>query len=424
MSATGAGPIRFEILARSTATRARLGRVHTPHGSFQTPAFMPVATAATMKGLTPDQIESTGAEIILNNAYHLMLRPGAERMRHFGGSHEFMRWPKPILTDSGGFQAWSMTEGTKVAEEGVHFRSFVDGARILLSPERSIDVQNAIGADIIMAFDDCPPALAPEAPLDDPQLSRKRRSKPEEHRQRLVEAIDRTARWLGRCIAAHARSDEQGLFGIIQGGTDLELRRRSVDQVCAFDLPGFAIGGVAVGESPDEIHRTVAEVAPWLPDHKPRYLMGVGYERDIVAAVRSGVDMFDCVLPTRNGRKGYAFTRSGALRIRNAVHTLAREPLEADCDCLACAGGFSRGYLRHLFMADEMLGPTLLSLHNLRHFQRLMVDIRRVLPDDAWSTLEDRWPVLKAPPPRAEHGGTADPTASDAGGSRTSTGSA
>jgi queuine tRNA-ribosyltransferase len=387
-------PIGFEIIARSTATRARRGRVTTPHGTFDTPAFMPVATAATMKGLTPDQIESTGAQIILNNAYHLMLRPGAERIAHFGGSHRFMRWPRPILTDSGGFQAWSMTEGTKISEEGVEFRSFVDGSKLMLSPERSIAVQNAIGSDIMMAFDDCPPALRPEQDPADPQLSRKRRSTPEEHDRRLRDAIDRTARWLGRCIAAHARPDEQGLFGIVQGGTNLELRRRSVDQVCAFDLPGFAIGGVAVGESPEEIHRTVDAVAPMLPDLKPRYLMGVGYERDIVAAVRAGVDMFDCVLPTRNGRKGYAFTATGPLRIRNACHALDPGPIDPSCDCLACAGGFSRGYLRHLFMADEMLGPTLLSIHNLRHFQRLMVDIRGIIGDDRWSDLESRWPVL------------------------------
>ena len=388
--------VSFEVLARSASTRARRGRVTTPHGSFDTPAFMPVATAATMKGLTPDQIESTGAQIILNNAYHLMLRPGAERVAHFGGSHRFMRWNKPLLTDSGGFQAWSMTEGTKLTEEGVEFRSFVDGSKVMLSPERSIDVQNKIGADIIMAFDDCPPAKRPEQLPDDPQLSRKRRSTPEEHRKRLEEAIDRTTRWLARCVAAHARKDEQGLFGIVQGGTDLELRRRSVEQICAFDLPGFAIGGVAVGETPAEIHRTVAEVAPLLPESKPRYLMGVGYERDIVEAVKAGVDMFDCVLPTRNGRKGYAFTSSGALRIRNSCHTLDQGPLDPSCDCLTCGGGFSRGYLRHLFMADEMLGPTLLSIHNIRHFQRLMVDIRARIVDDRWFDLEERWPVLRA----------------------------
>jgi len=387
--------VSFEVLARSASTRARRGRVTTPHGSFDTPAFMPVATAATMKGLTPDQIESTGAQIILNNAYHLMLRPGAERVAHFGGSHRFMRWNKPLLTDSGGFQAWSMTEGTKLTEEGVEFRSFVDGSKVMLSPERSIDVQNKIGADIIMAFDDCPPAKRPEQLPDDPQLSRKRRSTPEEHRKRLEEAIDRTTRWLARCVAAHARKDEQGLFGIVQGGTDLELRRRSVEQICAFDLPGFAIGGVAVGETPAEIHRTVAEVAPLLPESKPRYLMGVGYERDIVEAVKAGVDMFDCVLPTRNGRKGYAFTSSGALRIRNSCHTLDQGPLDPSCDCLTCGGGFSRGYLRHLFMADEMLGPSLLSIHNLRHFQRLMVDIRARIVDDRWFDLEERWPVLR-----------------------------
>lgn len=390
----GADAIRFTVRARSAACAARLGTVETPHGAFETPAFMPVATAATMKGLTPDQIRSTGSQIILNNAYHLMLRPTAERVAHFGGSHAFMRWDGPILTDSGGFQAWSMSEGTKVREEGVEFRSFIDGSRLLLTPERSIEVQNLIGADIIMAFDDCPPARAPAEPPSDPQLSRKRRSKPEEHRRRLEEAIDRTARWLGRCVAAHGRRD-QGLFGIVQGGTDLDLRRRSIEQVCAFDLPGFAIGGVAVGESPDEIHATVRAVAPLLPEGRPRYLMGVGYERDILEAVRAGVDMFDCVLPTRNGRKGYAFTSQGPLRIRNACHALDNGPIDPACDCLACAGGFSRGYLRHLFMAEEMLGPTLLSIHNIRHFQRLMVDIRARIRDDAWLDLERRWPVLR-----------------------------
>jgi queuine tRNA-ribosyltransferase len=389
--------VRFEILARSGSSRARLGRVTTPHGAYDTPAFMPVATAAAMKGLTPDQIASTGSQIILNNAYHLMLRPTAERIAQFDGTHEFMRWPKPILTDSGGFQAWSMSDGTKLTEQGVEFRSFIDGSKIMLTPERSIEVQNLIGADIIMAFDDCPPALEPEAPLGDPPMSRKRRSKPEDHAKRVREGVDRTARWLDRCVKAHAHPDAQGLFGIVQGGTDLDLRKRSVEQICAHDLPGFAIGGVAVGETPDEIHRTVSAVAPLLPDDRPRYLMGVGYERDILAAVRAGVDMFDCVLPTRNGRKGYAFTAEGAVRIRNARHTLDKGPLDPACDCLACAGGFSRGYLRHLFMAEEMLGPTLLSIHNIRHFQRLMVDIRARILDDAWLDLERRWPVLGLP---------------------------
>ena len=261
--------VGFEIRARSGSTRARLGRVTTPHGSFETPAFMPVATAATMKGLTPEQVDSTGSEIILNNAYHLMLRPTAERIAQFGGTHEFMRWPKPILTDSGGFQAWSMSDGTKLTEQGVEFRSFIDGSKIMLTPERSIEVQNLIGADIIMAFDDCPPAIASEQPPDDPQLSRKRRSRPEDHAKRVRDGVDRTARWLERCVKAHARPDAQGLFGIIQGGTDLDLRRRSVEQICAHDLPGYAIGGVAVGESPDEIHRTVSAVAPLLPRRPP-----------------------------------------------------------------------------------------------------------------------------------------------------------
>ncbi len=402
--------LTFEIDHACTATRARAGRITTRHGSFETPVFMPVATAAAMKGVTVAQIESTGSRMILNNAYHLMLRPTAERVANFGGSHEFMRWPHSMLTDSGGFQAWSMSDIVKLSEEGVRFRSFIDGSSIMLTPERSIEVQNLIGADIIMAFDDCPPSIAPQdddegdpAPQTDldadgvPALARSRKRPsvtPAAHQQRLIEAVERTARWLERCKAAHRREADQSLFGIVQGGTDLSLRARSAALTTAVELPGYAIGGVAVGEGTAEIARVVEFTAPLLPPGKPRYLMGVGYERDIVAAVRAGVDMFDCVLPTRNGRKGYAFTRNGPVRLRNAAHTLDRGVLDPSCDCLACAGGYSRGYLRHLFMAGESLGGTLVSVHNLRHFQALMVDIRAAIREDAWSTFEARWPVL------------------------------
>lgn len=398
--------IQFDILARCSTNHARLGRVRTPHGSFDTPAFMPVATAAAMKGILPSQVRECGAQIILNNAYHLLLRVGVERMTAFGGSHPFMRWDGPMLTDSGGYQAYSMSDINKVDEEGVTFRSFVDGSLVRLGPKESMAIQNAIGADIIMAFDDCPPST-PDAGTPDvadgaddaesggaKPTSRRPTTDPAQYRSRVLASLDRTARWLGECVRHHARPDRQGLFGIVQGGTDLELRQRSLDSVCAFDLPGFAIGGVAVGEGTEEIRRVVEFTAPKLPDAKPRYLMGVGYERDIVMAVAAGVDMFDCVLPTRNGRNGYAFTRGGPIRLRNACHTLAPDPIDPECDCVACRGGFSRAYLRHLFMAEEMLGPILVTLHNLRHYQRLMLDIRRAITDDAWSAFVRAWPVL------------------------------
>lgn len=371
--------IRFEGIRSGCAgaPNARRGRITTAHGSFETPAFMPVATAAAMKGLTPAQVNATGSECILNNAFHLLLRPGAERIRALGGVHAFMRWDGPILTDSGGFQAFSMAGINRLDESGVSFQSFIDGASVHLGPESSMTVQQALGADIAMAFDDCPSAsdAAPD----------------EAARARVIDAKDRTLRWLERCMAAHTR-DDQALFGIVQGGTDLSLRTSSLDATCAHDLPGFAIGGVAVGEGPDAIARVVQHVAPKLPRDRPRYLMGVGYPADILMAVAAGVDMFDCVLPTRNGRNGMVFTRQGSLRLRNAVHADDPRPIEEDCDCETCRRGFSRAYLRHLFLAGEMLGPTLASIHNIRLYQRLLLDIRRAIEDDAWLDLSLHWP--------------------------------
>lgn len=396
--------LRFEIFARCTQSAARAGRVHTPHGWFDTPAFMPVGTKASIKGLTPDHIVATGSQIILNNAYHLMLRPGDDLIAQLGGVHRFMNWNGPILTDSGGYQAFSMSDINSIDEDGVTFASIIDGARIHLSPERSIQVQNNLGADIIMAFDDCPPAMEDVGGV--------------EYSQRLKQANQRTVRWLERCRSAHARPDEQALFGIVQGGTDEQLRRESAQAICNIDLPGYAIGGVAVGESPELIHRIVQFTAPLLPADKPRYLMGVGYEHDIVMAVRAGVDMFDCVLPTRNGRNGNVFTRTGRMHLRNARYREDQGVIEEGCDCLTCSGmgiggwdqgqegssgmgrsqfaeggGFSRAYLRHLFMADEMLGPILATIHNIRHFQRLMLDIRRAIRENAWPWFAEAWPV-------------------------------
>ena len=402
--------LRFEILAESTASAARVGLVTTPHGSFDTPAFMPVGTRASIRGLTPRQVRQTGSQILLNNTYHLLLRPGPELIERLGGVHRFMNWDGPILTDSGGYQAYSMADTNAIDDDGVTFRSAVDGSLVRLTPERAIEVQNALGADIIMAFDDCPPSVDPasapanQAPL---RLAARRDTRRDryDHAQRLRVANERTVRWLERCKKAHQRADEQALFGIVQGGTDPEQRAWSAQRVCAIDLPGYAIGGVAVGESPGQIMQTVRETAPLLPSDKLRYLMGVGYERDIVAAVRAGIDMFDCVLPTRNGRNANAFTPAGQIRLRNARFAEDPGPIDPACDCPACdpdgVGGsdrpvFSRAYIRHLFMSDEMLGPVLVSLHNVRHFQRLMLDIRRAVRDDDWLGLGRRWPVARA----------------------------
>jgi queuine tRNA-ribosyltransferase len=410
-------PLDFQVLSRDPSSGARLGRVTTPHGSFDTPAFMPVGTQATIKGLLPSQVAQLGAQIILANTYHLMLRPGSELVHKMGGGeglHKWMGWNGPILTDSGGFQVFSLSDMNRITDEGVTFKSHLDGSTIDLSPERSMQVQNELGADIIMAFDDCPPAQVPSDaaqnnpvldPSDDadaethdkaPLRSRSNISNQKSeipHEQRLRIANERTIRWLARCVTAHARKDEQALFGIVQGGTDLALRSWCAEHVTQHDLPGYAIGGVAVGEGFDGLKLVVEHTAPLLPQNKPRYLMGVGYERDIYTAVRAGVDMFDCVLPTRNGRNANAFTSTGPIRLRNARFTDDPLPIEPGCDCIACGSGVSRSYLRHLFHADEMLGPIFVSAHNIRHFQRLMLDIRTAIGHNDWSAFARRWPV-------------------------------
>lgn len=400
-------PLHFDITARSRICHARTGRLTTRHGSFDTPAFMPVGTQGTVKGLLPWDIARSGAQIILGNTYHLMLRPGSELIARRGGLHSFIGWPHPILTDSGGYQAYSLSDTNRIDEDGVTFKSAIDGSMVRLTPERAIQVQNELGADIIMAFDDCPPSVDPRT-LNE---ARRRMTNARggrnivDHNARLDEALERTTRWLERCARAHARPNEQALFGIVQGGTDLGRRSRSAREITSIDLPGYAIGGVAVGEGPDQIERVVAHTAPLLPPDKPRYLMGVGYERDIVAAVRAGVDMFDCVLPTRNGRNANAFTRAGQIRLRNKRHAEDDGPIDPACGCPVCRPGdhawatiagrpFSRAYLRHLFYAGEMLGAVLVSLHNVWHFQALLLDIRRAIRDDAWSALARAWPVL------------------------------
>ncbi|MAI66463.1 MAG: tRNA guanosine(34) transglycosylase Tgt [Phycisphaerae bacterium] len=390
--------MKFTIHHKSKENASRTGTVMTPHGSFRTPAFMPVGTRGTVKGLTPAQVRGTGSDILLNNAFHLMLRPTDTRIADFGGVHKFMNWNRPILTDSGGYQAWSMADINTIDEDGVTFKSFIDGATIRMTPESSIKVQNNLGADIIMAFDDCPSSVEPQSQ----NLARRRHAlisrdgvmTESQHELRLLQSLDRTARWLERCNNAHQKKDIQSLFGIVQGGVNLDLRARSVEQVCNIDLPGYAIGGVAVGESPEKIVEIVKFTAKLLPEEKPRYLMGVGYERDLVAAIASGMDMFDCVLPTRNARNAHAFTRNGSLNLRNACFIDDLGVIEEGCTCASCAAGNSRAYLRHLFKCKEMLGGTLLSIHNIHHFQSLMIDIRLAIEDNSWSALPERWPVL------------------------------
>ncbi len=418
-------PVTFELHQRDAdpASHARLGTIHTPHGPASTPGFMPVGTQAALKGLTVDQVRGIGADVVLANTYHLMLRPGGELIASLGGLHGFMKWAGPILTDSGGFQVFSLADGNRITDEGVTFKSHLDGSMHELTPERSMLVQNQLGADIIMAFDDCPPAHRPSAHAEQraDALHKAVGIEPvavDDYDARVRVANERTVRWLERCVASHARPTEQALFGIVQGGTDLDQRDWCVDAVCGLDLPGYAIGGVAVGESPEEIERVVRHTAPKLPADRPRYLMGVGYERDLVRAVRAGVDVFDCVMPTRNGRNGSALTPTGTLRMKNAVHKADPAVIDPACDCPACGGGYSRAYLRHLFMADEMLGPILVSLHNLRHLQRLMLDIRHAIRDNAWLDLAQRWPVTQldpaslppSPPPANPSGPARNPT--------------
>lgn len=363
MSLPDAKPIAFELIRNHGG--ARRGRVRTPHGVIDTPAFMPVGTQGSIKGVLPDHVAATGTQIILANTYHLMLRPGQKTVAALGGLHRFAAWPGPMLTDSGGYQVFSLSDLSDISDRGVTFRSHIDGSMVFLDAAKSIDVQNDLGADIIMAFDQCPPADAPVAV----------------HRQ----AVDRTLRWAEASVAAHRRSREQGLFGIVQGGVDPQLREQCAKRLMEMDFAGYAVGGLAVGEGFEAMKGVIRQVTPMLPGDKPRYLMGVGFPRDIVAAVGAGIDLFDCVLPTRNGRNAFAFTAAGPLRLRNSAMQRESGPIEPGCDCYACAN-FSRGAIRHYFFAGEMLGPILVSVHNIRFYQRLMVDLRRSIEDGNFET--------------------------------------
>jgi len=351
---------RFQLDATDAATGARAGRWTTPHGVVETPAFMPVGTVGTVKGLTPDQLRQTGSQMVLANTYHLALRPGADVVADLGGLHAFMQWDGPILTDSGGFQVFSLARLTRLDDQQVVFRTHVDGRLLELSPERAIRIQEQLGADCIMCLDECPAHGV--------------------SRERVEEAVERTTRWAERCRNAQKRSD-QALFGIVQGGTDAELRQRSAEGLTRLDFPGYAVGGLSVGEEPSDMYRTLDGTVPLLPADKPRYLMGVGRPIDILEAVCRGIDLFDCVMPTRNGRNAMAFTSHGPVRLRNLKHQRDREPLDAECGCPVCRQ-FSRGYLRHLFMAGEMLGPILLSWHNITFYQRRMQEIRLAIEEE------------------------------------------
>lgn len=348
--------LTFELQGVDPETQGRFGRLMTQRGDIPTPVFMPVGTVGTVKGLTVDQVKTTHAKLILGNTYHLELRPGSERVQRLGGLHQFMGWDGPILTDSGGFQIFSLSKVRKITEAGAVFQSHIDGRRLELTPEEAIAIQERLGSDIAMVLDHVV-ALPAE-------------------RDVVEDAMHRSTRWAGRCLAA-ARREDQAKFAIVQGGLDVELRRDSAQALTALPFDGFAIGGLSVGETPEEMVRIIAATSPLLPVDKPRYLMGVGRPIDLLEGIANGIDMFDCVMPTRNGRNALAFTWQGQVRLRNACHADDPSPLDATCPCLACR--HSRAYLRHLFMAKEMLGPILLTHHNLTFYQLLMEEARRQL---------------------------------------------
>jgi queuine tRNA-ribosyltransferase len=360
MSAPVKAPFQFSVENADRTTAARAGVWLTPHGAVETPAFMPVGTVGSVKGLTPDQLAEAGVQMVLANTYHLALRPGADIVAELGGLHRFTGWNGPMLTDSGGFQVFSLAKLTKVDDEKVVFRSHIDGNLLELSPERAVRIQEQLGADCIMCLDECPPHDVPE--------------------ERLAEAVERTTRWAIRCRQAQQRSD-QALFGIVQGGTNRALRERSAAGLVPLDFPGYAVGGLSVGEAPALMYETLDATVPLLPADRPRYLMGVGRPVDLMEAVLRGIDLFDCVLPTRNGRNATGFTHSGIIRLRNQVHQRDDEPLDRQCSCPVCRR-FSRAYIRHLFMVNEMLGPILLSWHNVAYYQQLLAGLRQAIREN------------------------------------------
>jgi len=355
----------FDFTLEATSGRARAGTLQTPHGPVRTPVFMPVGTHGAVKAMTPDQVAATGAQVVLANTYHLHLRPGEALVEKLGGLHDFMQWPGPILTDSGGFQVFSLPK-VKIDDRGARFRNEVTGEEMLLTPERSIEIQNTLGADIIMAFDECTPYPATK--------------------ELAATGVARTLRWMERCIAAHGRPGDQALFGIVQGSVYPELRAECARALVAMDLRGYAIGGVSVGEGHELLCRVTEHAAPLLPDAKPRYLMGVGLPEDLVACVGYGIDMFDCVIPTRYARSATVFTSRGRIRLTHRRYRRDAYPIDVSCDCYACAGGrFSRAYLHHLFAANEVLSAILCSIHNVHFYQSLMRRARAAILEDGYA---------------------------------------
>ena len=359
----------YQLQAQCSHTKARAGVFHTPHGPVHTPRFMPVGTLANVKTVTPAQLQACGAEMVLANTYHLHLQPGEDLVAEAGGLHKFMAWDGPILTDSGGFQVFSLSEMRTVTDQGATFRSPRDGRMIEMSPERSIEIQAQLGSDVIMAFDECPPYPA--------------------SREAVTDATERTYRWLKRCIGAHSRSD-QALFGIVQGGTYLDLRQMAAQALAELDLPGYAIGGVSVGEPPALIEQIVRATTPLLPAHKPRYLMGVGTYKEMAQAIAAGIDLFDCVIPTRLARHGAALTQGDRWNLKNARFRRDLAPIDANCPCYTCQT-FSRAYLCHLLHAKELLAYTLLSLHNITELIRFTQSIRQAILQDRFSEAFAAW---------------------------------
>ena len=353
--------VTYEHIKTCKQTGARLGIVHTPHGSFETPAFMPVGTMATVKTMSPEDLKQMGAGIILSNTYHLWLRPGHEIIREAGGLHKFMNWDRPILTDSGGFQVFSLSDMRKIEEEGVHFRHHLNGSKLFLSPEKAMDIQNALGSDIMMAFDECPPFPATY--------------------EYMKASVERTSRWAERCLNAHQRPNDQGLFGIIQGGEFEELRKQSAKDLTSLHFPGYAIGGLSVGEPKDIMNRVLEFTTPLLPADKPRYLMGVGSPDSLIDGAIRGVDMFDCVLPTRIARNGTLMTSNGRVVIKNAKYERDFGPIDENCDCHTCKN-YSRAYVRHLIKCNETFGLRLASYHNLYFLLNLMEQVRDAIRND------------------------------------------
>ncbi|TDT47621.1 tRNA guanosine(34) transglycosylase Tgt [Fonticella tunisiensis] len=356
------GAIRYELIKQCRQTGARRGRLHTPHGIIETPIFMPVGTQATVKAMTPEELKEIGAQIILSNTYHLHMRPGEKLIEKAGGLHKFMNWDRPILTDSGGFQVFSLSELRDIKEEGVTFKSHIDGSKHFISPEKAIEIENALGADIIMAFDECPPYPA------DYDYTKK--------------SLYMTIRWAERCKAAHRNTEKQALFGIIQGGMYKDLREEAVREMVKLDFPGYSIGGLSIGEPKPIMYEVLDWTTHLMPENKPRYLMGVGSPDALIEGVIRGIDMFDCVLPTRIARNGTVFTSRGKVVVRNAEYAEDFRPLDEECDCYACRN-YSRAYIRHLFKAKEILAARLATIHNLRFLLKLMENIRQAIMEDS-----------------------------------------